>query len=335
MPHLPHTLLRRFPLVVTSRLTVARRETSRFWPPHESTIIGPERYSVTLNRALLGDVAVTFTHCTARVRVVPLAPSRESCLILPLSGAVEIETDRGTYQATAEQPLFRAPVWLRRFEATPARCLMVDVPVAVLRSLAGEAAAETPLHHMILQNDDAAAVAALAVNLSRLADRSRRTASLQRRNAEERRRLLPRSIRRAELRLVALLARLVVVGGPASPAPSATTPRSIEESLRQLAGSGLPITTVARRAGLSVRALQRSCASRGYTPLEFMRAVQLDRAHDLLSTATEGDSVAGVAHAVGLMHPGRFSDLYRRRFGEPPSATLARALRSSPGESGT
>lgn len=334
MTHLPSVLLKRFPLVETTQLAVARRQTSRFWPPHESTVIGPQDYSVTMNRVSLADSAITFTHCTARVRVVPRAPSREACLILPLSGAVEIQTDEGTYHATAEQPLFRAPVWLRRFEATPARCLMVDVPVAALRSRVSQPETDGPLQHVILQDGDAASVVAQAVNLVRLVDRSRRVVSLQCVSAEERRRRLPRLIRRAETRLIALLARLVVVRGQVSSAPSTATPLSIEDWLRHLACSGLPIDAVARRAGLSVRALQRSCASRGYTPIEFMRGVQLDRAHELLSTAADDDSIGSVAHAVGLTHLGRFSDSYRRRFGEPPSATLARARRSPSGEAG-
>lgn len=334
MTHMPNTLLQRFPLVETQRLAVARRETTRFWPPHESTIIGPEDYSVTMNRVLLGDVAITFTDCTARVRVVPHAPSREACLILPLSGGVEIETDEGMYRATVEQPLLRAPVRLRRFEATPARCLMVDVPVAVLRSRACRPAPDGPLQHVILQDAAAASVTAQAVTLVRLVDRSRRVASLQRRSAEDRRRLLPRLIRRAETRLVALLAQRIVVRSPGSPAPSAATPRSIEGWLKHLAGSGLSITSVARHAGLSVRGLQRSCADRGYTPIEFMRGVQLDRAHEILSTAAGDESVGSVAQAVGLTHLGRFSDSYRRRFGESPSATLARALQTASSRAG-
>lgn len=326
--------LRRFPLIATKELGVAKRMTSRFWPPHRSSVIGPDRYSVVMNRVLLGDIAITFTHCTARVRVVPLGRSAESCLLLPLSGSVEIETDTGRYQATPDQPLFRAPVWLRRFEASPARCLVIDVPTAALRSPTRHTASDPALPHTVLRDDDATAISKQVMKLSRMIDRSRSVIALQTRSAEDRRRLLPRLIRREEVRFIDMLAMTVgAVLGQASPARSGRSSSSVEECLRRLAPRGLPITAVARHAGLSVRALQRTCESRGYTPLEFMRSVQLDSAHALLTAAAEKDTVASVAHAVGIMHLGRFSTSYRQRFGESPSATLNRA-RSSSGESG-
>lgn len=328
MPRIPRMLLQRFQLVETVDLSVARRETSRFWPSHESRVVGPDPYAVTINRVLLGDIAITFVACTARLIVAPREPSEEACLIVPLTGCVEVDTGSGTYRAAPGTPLLRAPAMIRRFEATPARCLMVDLPTARLREAVGERLATPAIGHTVLRNDDADAVAAQTVGLARMIDRSRRVGTLQSRSEAERRRLLPRSVQQAERQLIEVLATAVTSARfPVPPAGSVTAQISIEACLRRHAFSALPMTEVARRAGLSMRTLQRACEQRGYSPLDFIRGVQLDRVYELLSRATKHDSVAAVAIKVGLAHLGRFSQAYRQRFGEPPSATLMRATR--------
>lgn len=328
MPRIPKTLLHRFRLVDTAELSVARRETSRFWPSHQSRVVGPEPYAVTINRVLLGDIAITFVACTARLIVVPREPSEEACLVLPLTGCIEIDTGAGTYRAAPGTPLLRAPAMIRRFEATPTRCLMADLPMARLRATVGDRLSKPAIGHTVLRSDDADAVAAQTLALARMIDRSRRVEKPQVRSEAERRHLLPRSFQQAERQLIEVLATAAIsAGSPVPPAGSVPTQISIEACLKRCAFSGLPMTEVARRAGLSMRTLQRSCEKRGFSPFDFMRGVQLDRAYHLLSQATKHDSVAAIAAKVGLTHVGRFSQAYRRRFGEPPSATLIRAAR--------
>jgi len=53
---------------------------------------------------------------------------------------------------------------------------------------------------------------------------------------------------------------------------------------------------------------------------------------DLLA-ARPGARVGDIAAAWGFSHLGRFAAAYRRRFGEPPSATLRAARESSPARS--
>ncbi|MCE9629777.1 MAG: hypothetical protein K8S94_03535 [Planctomycetia bacterium] len=234
MPRIPKTLLHRFHLVDTTDLSVARRETSRFWPSHQSHVIGPDPYAVTINRVLLGDIAITFVACTARLIVMPREPSEEACLILPLTGCVKIDTGTGTYRAAPGTPLLRAPAMIRRFEATPTRCLMVDLPAARLREAVGERLAKPAIGHSILRNDDADAVAAQTVGLARMVDRSRRVGTLQLRSEMDRRRLLPRSFQQAEKQLIEALATAATCARfPAPPVGSVTAQISIEASLRR------------------------------------------------------------------------------------------------------
>ncbi len=89
-----------------------------------------------------------------------------------------------------------------------------------------------------------------------------------------------------------------------------------------------PITLeeVAAAAGISPRGLQLAFrAHRGTTPLGFWREARLARAHADLTAATPGTTVTGVALRWGFSHFGRFSELYRARYGLCPRDTLRAA----------
>ncbi len=89
-----------------------------------------------------------------------------------------------------------------------------------------------------------------------------------------------------------------------------------------------PWTTVglAQEVHLSVRALQEGFRRHHSSPpMAYVREVRLVRARRMLLGADPGDlQVQDVAAGLGFMHHGRFSTLYRERFGESPSATLGR-----------
>ena len=65
--------------------------------------------------------------------------------------------------------------------------------------------------------------------------------------------------------------------------------------------------------------------ARGYTPMEFLTEQRLHRAHEKLLNACLEDSVTNIALDCGCNHFGRFSQLYRKRFGELPSETLRKS----------
>jgi transcriptional regulator GlxA family with amidase domain len=60
------------------------------------------------------------------------------------------------------------------------------------------------------------------------------------------------------------------------------------------------------------------------TPSGYLRKVKLERARDELRSGA-AENIASVAYRWGFNHPGRFSALYRRAFGESPAETLKRA----------
>jgi AraC-like DNA-binding protein len=123
-----------------------------------------------------------------------------------------------------------------------------------------------------------------------------------------------------------LIAALVPRALPEAPATS--DPATLRRALTYLhrhAGEDIAIDDVAAAAALSLRGLQHLFRRhRHVTPTEYLRRVRLDRAHAELLGAdpTAGTTVGGVAARWRFTNPGRFSTLYRARFGCSPSETL-------------
>ncbi|MFJ6415953.1 AraC family transcriptional regulator [Paeniglutamicibacter sp. NPDC091659] len=111
--------------------------------------------------------------------------------------------------------------------------------------------------------------------------------------------------------------------GPVRPAYLEAALDFIKENHPQIAG----IDSVAAAVGISPRQLQTVFMLHvGTSPARHLREVRLIAARDLLREGNPGarPSVSSVAARVGFEHLGRFSAYYTKRFGEPPSRTLAR-----------
>jgi TolB-like protein len=97
--------------------------------------------------------------------------------------------------------------------------------------------------------------------------------------------------------------------------------------LRRAGGRRLSIADLASYCGVSERTLQKHFrAFMGVSPLEYWRRLRLAAARDELLCCMGTTSVTAIATRLGFGHLGRFSQQYRRRFGEPPSTTLRRCL---------
>ncbi|GAA3143502.1 hypothetical protein GCM10010530_74060 [Kribbella aluminosa] len=86
------------------------------------------------------------------------------------------------------------------------------------------------------------------------------------------------------------------------------------------------ITSLAREAGVSPRALQKGFARHlGVAPKEYLTSVRMQRAHsELRAKQRDTTTVHEIASRWRLGHVGRFAGEYRKRFGELPSETLAK-----------
>jgi AraC-like DNA-binding protein len=85
---------------------------------------------------------------------------------------------------------------------------------------------------------------------------------------------------------------------------------------------------VAAGIGVSVRALQAGFREwQDVTPTEYLRGVRLQRARERLLSADPGTTVTDAALDQGFFHLGRFSQHYKKAFGESPAVTLTRTQR--------
>lgn len=85
----------------------------------------------------------------------------------------------------------------------------------------------------------------------------------------------------------------------------------------------ITLEDVANAAGISSRGLQMCFRQyRGTTPLAFWRDARLARAHADLLAAPPGTKVTDIALRWGFTHFGRFSEIYRAKYGMCPRDTL-------------
>jgi AraC-like DNA-binding protein len=99
--------------------------------------------------------------------------------------------------------------------------------------------------------------------------------------------------------------------------------RRAEAYIEAHAQEAIALADIAADAGVSVRTLCQSFRSfRNSSPMSFLRDARLEGARkDLLAG---GASVTNIAYRWGFNHLGRFSALYRKRYGEKPLDTLRR-----------
>jgi AraC-like DNA-binding protein len=110
--------------------------------------------------------------------------------------------------------------------------------------------------------------------------------------------------------------------------PGSRLVRRAVQFVEEHASSALTTSDIAAGIGASVRALQAGFREwRQVTPTEYLRTVRLQRVRDALLQANPSTTVTDVALDHGFFHLGRFSQHYKKAFGENPAATLARTRR--------
>jgi transcriptional regulator GlxA family with amidase domain len=99
--------------------------------------------------------------------------------------------------------------------------------------------------------------------------------------------------------------------------------RRAEEYMQANLEEAISIIDLLQICGCSRRALFSAFRNaRGYTPMEFLTEQRLQSARNRLLKPQWEASVASIALDCGFTHLGRFSQVYRKRFGERPSDTL-------------
>lgn len=113
-----------------------------------------------------------------------------------------------------------------------------------------------------------------------------------------------------------------------SRAARADVPRRIrlaEEFAMTHLGEAVTAADLARSAGISVRTLNKAFRDHcDTTPLAWLRERRLEAARAEMLAPASDTRVVDVALRWGFQHLGRFSALYRARYGESPRQTLGR-----------
>ena len=124
----------------------------------------------------------------------------------------------------------------------------------------------------------------------------------------------------------------LLLGEPVAAAPWQV--RRAEEFIEANWDQPITIEALVAVTNVSARSLFSSFkAARGYSPMDFVKRVRLERAWHKLSWPDAATSVSAVAFECGFGNPGHFAGDYRHHFGERPSETLRRG-RGRPGNSG-
>ena len=103
-----------------------------------------------------------------------------------------------------------------------------------------------------------------------------------------------------------------------------------KEAVSEVEQTNETVQSLAESLGVSPRALQLSFRKAGLCgPAQVMLARRLNFARrDLANANGRATSVTETAMEHGFMHLGRFSEQYRRLFGESPSLTLRQAAKT-------
>jgi AraC family ethanolamine operon transcriptional activator len=102
--------------------------------------------------------------------------------------------------------------------------------------------------------------------------------------------------------------------------------REVLKVLKERLDDPPSITELCIAVAARERTLHLSCLEAfGRPPAMLFAELRLNATHRALSRPTKETSVTAVAARYGYTHFGRFASVYRRQFGELPSATLTRA----------
>ena len=97
----------------------------------------------------------------------------------------------------------------------------------------------------------------------------------------------------------------------------------VVEAIRSAPETPYSLADLCRIGCVSARGLQAQFqAQHGMSPMQYLRQVRLDMAHDALRAGNL--PVTEVAYDAGFSNVGRFARAYRLRFGELPSQTRER-----------
>jgi AraC-like DNA-binding protein len=135
------------------------------------------------------------------------------------------------------------------------------------------------------------------------------------------------ALEQCEVDVLACLAELLARSGGAQHASRLSAERAllVEEWIDTHLHEPITLGRLCEVAGVGGRCLQKTLLERrGSTPMQYVINRRLEAVRAKLLGSAGAVEVTSVAMACGFNHMGRFSIMYRQRFGETPSTTLKR-----------
>jgi len=309
-------------------LDETRDRVAQVYCPHRLETLGRDRVDACHNHIRGERLSLNYMEYGAQTRIEPGELGSFYLMQIPLAGGARIANGADRY---ASDPAAAAVLNPHRPTAMTwadgTRQLLVQIDRAALQKLLCEvlgAQMDRPLKFngpLDLRQGPGAALRQFILHLVGEIDAGRSTfgqAGLMNRQIEST--LMTGLIEALDNNYSGFLGR---PPGSAAPGKLRLAEDYIEANLDQ------PITLedIARAAGTTARSLQMAFRQfRGTTPMGFLRDRRLDRAHQALMDARPGATVTDIASDWGFTHLGRFSQIYRARFGKSPSDTLRAAL---------
>lgn len=105
-------------------------------------------------------------------------------------------------------------------------------------------------------------------------------------------------------------------------ARSCTLARAKRVIRARLGDSELTIASVAKQCGISLRYLHQIFRADGVTVSEYVKAQRLQKARQLLQTASDNTTVTEVCFRCGFSNPSQFSTAFRQAFSASPRDVL-------------
>jgi AraC-like DNA-binding protein len=306
------------PSLETTSLRKGQEFTSKVWAKHTSRVTGPDSYSSVITRISLGRSHFNHVACSAAMEVRTEANNRSATLFLPLEGSMSITVEGKAYRAAPGIPMFLPHRTAMEFTATPIECLLIEIPAtALMAELRSHGAQGDSLEAMGWEGGpNASSLVRFLEFLSADLMGALTTPSSH-------------HLRRMEGLLLSTLAQAITADRPAGSLSTPMIGRMKVEELRdwiveQLTTELTP-AKIAAKTGITPRSLQKAFLRHYHTTLtSYLLDLRLEAVRKELLGSKKQASISEIALRYQFHHLGRFSQAYRKQFGELPSETLVR-----------
>lgn len=317
--------LQRYRVIETRDLDEARESVARYFWTHGLAMHGAaERFDTRFHHAPLRAASLNFVRYGADLTVDAGEPPQCYMVKLILRGGLTMHRPGRSFDARAGQAVVTGPDQYLRLRFHPGTDLLVfKVPDGLMDERAGL------LHG--LDGPRAPGFLDNAVAMDGPLASFRRALFLLREEFDADASLVGSDLGRSDYEEFLLAALLRAWPGETAGArgvgPQPRAVRRVIELIDASEGEPVEMGDFVAVSGLGASALYDAFRHHvGCTPMQFLRRRRLTAARRALADPADQRSVTEVALAYGFNHLGRFSAIYRDRFGETPAQTRRRAL---------